>query len=231
MNNNMQIEDKSAVECRYDIKLHEFYENHSKKERNMKKLWSSERISQVIQQIKEIRVTTQRKSTDYYWISKYDILEIADEEILIFKKKNIDESTIRIGSVEKYYEILTAIHKTVGHGDRYMLYVGFLRVKKVMDHMFCAIFVKSEQLIVHEREQAHRVIKTAKKVPLLEIGNSVLLNVPKIDHGPLDTKNILGKKCICKPSKNQCLTNRCACFKNKSLCTSKCHQSFSCINK
>lgn len=32
--------------------------------------------------------------------------------------------------------------------------------------------------------------KTAKKLPLIEIGNSAFLNVLRIDRGPLDTKNI-----------------------------------------
>lgn len=41
---------------------------------------------------------------------------ISGEEILIFKKKNVDDPTIRIVPMEKYYEILTEIHKTVGHG-------------------------------------------------------------------------------------------------------------------
>lgn len=38
-------------------------------------------------------------------------------------------------------------------------------------------------------------------------------------------------KCHCQPSKRQCNTNRCACFKTKHLCTSKCHSSNSCQNK
>lgn len=61
---------------------------------------------------------------------------------------------------------------------------------------------ESEHSIANEREQAHKGIKraaekmvdaTAKRAPLLEIGNSVYLNVPKVDRGPLDTKNVLGK--------------------------------------
>lgn len=39
------------------------------------------------------------------------------------------------------------------------------------------------------------------------------------------------QKCICKPSKNQCLTKKCACAKNGALCSSKCHSSVSCTNK
>lgn len=46
---------------------------------------------------------------DYYWISKYDIMEIPDQGFLIFKKKSIDNSTIRIVSTEKYFEMLTEI--------------------------------------------------------------------------------------------------------------------------
>ncbi|KAL3285543.1 hypothetical protein HHI36_000073 [Cryptolaemus montrouzieri] len=61
---------------------------------------------------------------------------------------------------------------------------------------------KNEQANVNERQQAHKRVKraaekmidnTAKKIALLEIGNCVLLNVPKIDRGPLDTKNIIGE--------------------------------------
>ena len=37
------------------------------------------------------------------------------------------------------------------------------------------------------------VDNTAKKRPLIEIENSVFLNVRKIDREPLDTKNIAGK--------------------------------------
>lgn len=63
-------------------------------------------------------MTTQKKSMDYYWLSKYDIMKTADEEYLIFKKKCVDDPTIRIIPVEKYFEILKEVHKTVGHGGR-----------------------------------------------------------------------------------------------------------------
>ncbi|CAH3986430.1 unnamed protein product [Pieris brassicae] len=39
------------------------------------------------------------------------------------------------------------------------------------------------------------------------------------------------QKCTCKPAPKQCFTNRCACYKNKVLCCSKCHSNLSCINK
>lgn len=38
-------------------------------------------------------------------------------------------------------------------------------------------------------------------------------------------------KCSCKPSKKQCQTNRCVCFKKKIKCNSRCHTSATCLNK
>ncbi|KAL3278996.1 hypothetical protein HHI36_016513, partial [Cryptolaemus montrouzieri] len=72
----------------------------------------------VIQQIKESRVAKQKKSKDYYWLSKYDIMGMADEEFVVFRKKHIDEPTIRIIPMEKYFGILKAVHKTDGHDGR-----------------------------------------------------------------------------------------------------------------
>lgn len=37
------------------------------------------------------------------------------------------------------------------------------------------------------------ITDTAKKLPALDIGDSVFFNVPKIDRGPVDAKNISGK--------------------------------------
>lgn len=38
-------------------------------------------------------------------------------------------------------------------------------------------------------------------------------------------------KCQCQPSKNQCNTKRCTCFKEQKLCNSRCHSSNPCKNK
>lgn len=38
-------------------------------------------------------------------------------------------------------------------------------------------------------------------------------------------------KCLCQPSKVQCKTNRCQCFKAKLQCNSRCHKSGPCSNK
>ncbi|GBP20845.1 SCAN domain-containing protein 3 [Eumeta japonica] len=67
--------------------------------------------------------------------------------------------------------------------------------------MLCFI-CKNEIQIRKEREEAHQGMKraaekmishTAKKLPALDIGNSIFLNVPKIDRGPMDDKNMMGK--------------------------------------
>lgn len=61
---------------------------------------------------------------------------------------------------------------------------------------------KREKEIQLERNKSHQGVKraaekmitdTAKKLPPLDKGDSVFLNVPKIDRGPVDAKNISGK--------------------------------------
>jgi hypothetical protein len=32
-----------------------------------------------------------------------------------------------------------------------------------------------------------------KKLVIVKVGSYVLVNIPKVDHGPLDTQNIIGK--------------------------------------
>ncbi|XP_049702878.2 KRAB-A domain-containing protein 2-like [Helicoverpa armigera] len=133
---------------------------------------------------------------------------------------------------------------------------------------------------------------TAKKLPPLSNGETVIISIPKADRGPLDIQNIRGKivdfqngvyrvgtksgiiknwferhemqissddydddildtpislretvlreslfgskgfqKCVCRPAKNQCRTKRCACFKKNMLCSPKCHNHLTCVNK
>ncbi|CAG5016958.1 unnamed protein product [Parnassius apollo] len=64
------------------------------------------------------------------------------------------------------------------------------------------LMCKREQDIQLERNKSHQGVKgaaekminvTAKKLPALDIGDSVFFNVPKIDRGPIDAKNISGK--------------------------------------
>lgn len=59
-----------------------------------------------------------RTATDYYWISKYDIMVIANEDYLIFKRKSPNDPTVRIIPRNEYFGILEEIHKSCGHGGR-----------------------------------------------------------------------------------------------------------------
>lgn len=66
---------------------------------------------------------------------------------------------------------------------------------------FAFFFCKIELIVFNGREQAHRGVKgatakivddIAKKLSLLEAATSPFLNLPKIDNGPLGTKDISG---------------------------------------
>lgn len=175
-----------------------------------------------------------------------------------------------------------------------------IEADKTEERSLCLNCVR-ESNISFERGMAHKSTKRAaekmlensnKKFPTLGIGSSITLAVPKVDRGPLDTRNIAGKiidarngvysvgtaagiiknwfprgeiqlssakfaaqipekvvslrevvsaqspfggqgfmKCVCKPSKNQCCTKRCVCYKSSMKCNSKCHSSLTCANK
>lgn len=50
-----------------------------------------------------------KQSTDYYWLSKYDIMESADKGYLKLKKKCVEDPTIRIIPSEKSFVILKKV--------------------------------------------------------------------------------------------------------------------------
>ncbi|CAF4947546.1 unnamed protein product [Pieris macdunnoughi] len=115
---NSENETKSAFKEQYYHQLLDFYEGHKDSSHNVKKPWTSQRILEVIEQIKRSRVTMQRVSSDYYWSAKYDVMETSDKDYLIFKRKTADDPTVRIVAVDEYFDILTEVHKAVGHGGR-----------------------------------------------------------------------------------------------------------------
>ncbi|KAI8432273.1 hypothetical protein MSG28_004706 [Choristoneura fumiferana] len=69
----------------------------------------------VIEIIKKGKVSMQQGSVEYYWRSKYDVMETEDKDFLIVKKKSINDPSVRIVATEEYFDILTEIHKTTGH--------------------------------------------------------------------------------------------------------------------
>lgn len=59
-----------------------------------------------------------RTAMDYYWMSKYDIMTTANEDCLIFKRLTATAPTVRILPREQYFDVLSDIHKSCGHGGR-----------------------------------------------------------------------------------------------------------------
>ncbi|GBP85928.1 KRAB-A domain-containing protein 2 [Eumeta japonica] len=78
-----------------------------------------------------------RNAAEYYWSSRYDVMNIGGSDYLILKRKNHDSPTVRVVPLEEYYDILTDIHKSCGHGGRdkiqYKLKDKFVIVRKAID--------------------------------------------------------------------------------------------------
>ncbi|KAL4708664.1 hypothetical protein ACJJTC_008190 [Scirpophaga incertulas] len=70
-----------------------------------------------------------------------------------------------------------------------------------------------------------RVLLDADDVPSTEIALRSAANLQSTGTGQGF------KKCLCAFATKNCATARCLCFKNKVLCTSKCHSSLRCKNK
>lgn len=83
-----------------------------------KKPWTQERIIEVMRDLKNIKVSMKKKSVDYYWMNKYEVITTSSEEYLIAKKKHYSEPTVRIVPREHYYDLLSEIHLSSGHGGR-----------------------------------------------------------------------------------------------------------------
>ncbi|CAF4872984.1 unnamed protein product [Pieris macdunnoughi] len=208
----------------------------------------------------------------------------------------------QIPKVKTEEDQLEAVQVSINESEAQLVEVPVLKKEPEETHLMdVQVLINKPEETHLVRNQAHIGIKraaeimidnTAKKFKPLNLGSSVLINVPKVDRGPLDTKIIRGRvvdfrngvyrvetktgtiknwfprhelqepvddyhddlldvpislreavrnesifggqgfqKCTCKPAPKQCFTNRCACYKNKVLCGSKCHSSLSCINK
>ncbi|CAB3234185.1 unnamed protein product [Arctia plantaginis] len=96
-------------------KLVEYDDEHSG---SNKKPWTQDRILEVIRDLKNIKVTMKKKSVDYYWMNKYEVITTSSEEYLIAKKKHYSEPTVRIVPREQYFDLLSEIHLSCGHGGR-----------------------------------------------------------------------------------------------------------------
>ncbi|XP_038208003.1 KRAB-A domain-containing protein 2-like [Zerene cesonia] len=103
----------------FDQKLAEYDRQHQGSHR---KAWTSGRILEVINDIKRARVPMssgqRRTAMDYYWMKKYDIMTNANEDCLIFKRLTSTAPAIRILPREQYFDVLSDIHTSCGHGGR-----------------------------------------------------------------------------------------------------------------
>lgn len=89
---------------------------------SQKKPWTEQRVAEVINEIKiakeTINVGLRRTSMEYYWMNKYEIITIENEESLILKKTKPQNQPIRILPREKYFDVLLDIHTLCKHGGR-----------------------------------------------------------------------------------------------------------------
>lgn len=92
-------------EKQFNEKVDEHYRNRKE---TVKKEWTQEYIQFVTNEIRQFKFADageQKKTrSSYYFASKYDIMEIANEEILIFKIKQQGDPIIRIVPREEYFE-------------------------------------------------------------------------------------------------------------------------------
>lgn len=108
---------------------------------SQKKPWTQEKIAKVIDVLRNARVTMntgeRRKPMEYYWMAKYDIITIANEDHLIFKRKTAEDPTVCIIPREHYFDVLSEIHETCGHGGRdkmlYAIKTKFYITKKAIE--------------------------------------------------------------------------------------------------
>ncbi|XP_047540343.1 KRAB-A domain-containing protein 2-like [Vanessa atalanta] len=118
---NVAVTDSGGLNFKenFNRKLVEYDEQHQGSHR---KAWTSERISKVVSDIRNAQVTMstgqRRTAMDYYWMSKYDTMTIGNEDCLIFKRITVTDPTVRILPREQYFDVLSDIHESCGHGGR-----------------------------------------------------------------------------------------------------------------
>lgn len=100
----------------FNVNLKNHYERIGNSTR---KQWTREHIRHVIQSIKLANDPLRKKTTsEYYFKSKYDVLNLNNEDILIFKLKKDSDRICRIVPSEDYFDILVRLHQKCNHGGR-----------------------------------------------------------------------------------------------------------------
>ncbi|GBP77960.1 hypothetical protein EVAR_83208_1 [Eumeta japonica] len=146
--NTQNMQEVNGFKDTFDTELSKFYQTRTGA---VKTPWAKEKIFEVIRHVKSAEVAinsgVRRNAAEYYWSSRYDVMNIGGSKMLCFICKN--EIQIRKEREEAHQGMKRAAEKMISH--------------------------------------------TAKKLPALDIGNRIFLNVPKIDRGPMDDKNMMGK--------------------------------------
>ncbi|GBP28355.1 KRAB-A domain-containing protein 2 [Eumeta japonica] len=136
--NTQNMQEVNGFKNTFDTELSKFYQTRTGA---VKTPWAKEKIFEVIRHVKSAEVAinsgVRRNAAEYYWSSRYDVMNIGGSDYLILKRKNHDSPTVRVVPLEEYYDILTDIHKSCGHGGRdkiqYKLKDKLVIVRKAID--------------------------------------------------------------------------------------------------
>lgn len=125
-------------------------------------------------------------------------------------------------------------------GDCVLLTVGKIdRGPSDMQNLICVI-VDHRNGVFQRGSSAGKIKGWYNRVDIIAADNQ-FLNIESVPDKYISVREAESKvslrdgqgylKCSCRPSKTQCATNRCACFKKKVMCNSRCHNSDTCLNK
>ncbi|CAI6359453.1 unnamed protein product [Macrosiphum euphorbiae] len=147
----------------------------------------------------------------YYLLSAYDVLSVAEEKFLIHKQNAADE---KIRTVKKIQ-----IERVLGHEGQIIAAEKMVKGnnKKTDDFEInqCVVFGVPKVDMGTYRSPKHNLCDHGTK--------------KKKDNINLEQNMVYSKDG--SVAKNPCQSSRCACFKNNMQCNSRCHNQSSCKNK
>ncbi|XP_028176907.1 melanoma-associated antigen C1-like [Ostrinia furnacalis] len=82
------------------------------------KPWTKDKVFEVIEHIKAAKVAMEsdhRRNPIRYWHLRYDVIKIAEKDVLIMKKTSPDCPVVQVMPMEDYYDVLLDIHTEFGH--------------------------------------------------------------------------------------------------------------------
>lgn len=148
------MENETAVN-KFNNEVTAYYEN---KVNAVKQPWTITTISDAVSEIAAAKIPgTKKNSKQYRLIKKYDIMEVGDSKYLVKKRKNHDEAIVQLVARENFFEILSTIHKNIGHGGRdKMIYA--LKDKYCIPKPVVLIFCKLCNVCNLKKSQQHKNI-------------------------------------------------------------------------